>query len=207
MILGNRVGPVAMALAAMLVAGLATACSSSPQPQTTGSAYFAAWAKQDWAAMQQLVSQPPADFTMVNKAAFTNLSVHQATFTPGTTVTSGASATEPFTERLALTGVGTITIKSTLHLAKVQGHWLVKWSPATIAPSLKAGDQLSVHETWPARAAILGAGGAPVFLRHCTLPLLDILFAVLFRARVPHVLRRGTPQAESGTRPRSARPR
>jgi cell division protein FtsI/penicillin-binding protein 2 len=162
MILGNRVGPVAMALAAMLVAGLATACSSSPQPQTTGSAYFAAWAKQDWAAMQQLVSQPPADFTMVNKAAFTNLSVHQATFTPGTTVTSGASATEPFTERLALTGVGTITIKSTLHLAKVQGHWLVKWSPATIAPSLKAGDQLSVHETWPARAAILGAGGAPL---------------------------------------------
>jgi cell division protein FtsI/penicillin-binding protein 2 len=162
MILGNRVGPVAMALAAVLVAGLATACSSSPQPQTTGSAYFAAWAKQDWAAMQQLVAQPPADFTTVNKAAFTNLSVHQATFTPGTTVTSGSSATEPFTERLALTGVGTITIKSTLHLAKVQGHWLVKWSPATIAPPLKAGDQLSVHETWPARAAILGAGGAPL---------------------------------------------
>ncbi|HXO23097.1 MAG TPA: NTF2-like N-terminal transpeptidase domain-containing protein, partial [Streptosporangiaceae bacterium] len=162
MILGNRVGPVAMALAAMLVAGLATACSSSPQPQTTGSAYFAAWAKQDWAAMQQLVSQPPADFTTVNKAAFTNLGVHQATFTPGTTVTNGSSATEPFTERLVLTGVGTITIKSTLHLAKVQGHWLVKWTPATIAPPLKAGDQLSVHETWPARAAILGAGGAPL---------------------------------------------
>jgi cell division protein FtsI/penicillin-binding protein 2 len=162
MSLGNRVGPVAIALAAMLVGGLVTACSSSPQPQTTGSAYFAAWAKQDWAAMQPLVSQPPADFTTVNKAAFTNLGVHQATFTPGTTVTSGSSATEPFTERLALTGVGTITIKSTLHLAKVQGHWLVKWSPATIAPSLKPGDQLSVHKTWPARAAILGAGGAPL---------------------------------------------
>jgi cell division protein FtsI/penicillin-binding protein 2 len=162
MTLGNKVGPVAMALAAMLVTGLVTGCSSSPQPQTTGSAYFAAWAKQDWAAMQQLVSQPPADFTTVNKAAFTNLGVHQATFTPGTTVTSGSTATEPFTERLALTGVGTITIKSTLHLAKVQGHWLVSWSPATIAPPLKAGDQLSVHKTWPARAAILGAGGAPL---------------------------------------------
>jgi len=162
MTLGNKVGPVAMALAAMLVTGLVTGCSSSPQPQTTGSAYFAAWAKQDWAAMQQLVSQPPADFTTVNKAAFTNLGVHQATFTPGTTVTSGSSATEPFTERLALTGAGTITIKSALHLAKVQGHWLVNWSPATIAPPLKAGDQLSVHRTWPARAAILGAGGGPL---------------------------------------------
>jgi cell division protein FtsI/penicillin-binding protein 2 len=58
--------------------------------------------------------------------------------------------------------VGTITIKSILYLVQVQGHWLVNWSPATIAPPLKAGDQLSVHLVWPARAAILGAGGAPL---------------------------------------------
>ena len=162
MSLGNRVGPVAIALAAMLVTGLLSACSSSPQPQTTSNAYYAAWAKQDWAAMQQLVSQPPADFTAVNQAAFTNLGVHRASFAPGTMVTSGSTATEPFTARLALAGVGTITIKSTLHLAQVQGHWLVDWTPATIAPQLKAGEQLSLHVTWPARAAILGAGGAPL---------------------------------------------
>jgi cell division protein FtsI/penicillin-binding protein 2 len=162
MSLGNKVGPAAIALAAMLVTGLLTACSSSPKPQTTASAYFAAWAKQDWAAMQQLVSQPPADFTAVNQAAFTNLGVHQATFTPGTTVTSGSTATEPFTERLALSGVGTITIKSTLNLMQSQGHWLVTWSPATIAPQLKTGDQLSVQMTWSARAPILGSGGTPL---------------------------------------------
>src|SRR5579859_7996589 len=79
MSLGNKVGPVALAVTALLVSGLLSACSSAPQPQTTGSVYFAAWAKQDWAAMQQLVSQPPADFTAVNKAAFTSLGVHQAT--------------------------------------------------------------------------------------------------------------------------------
>jgi cell division protein FtsI/penicillin-binding protein 2 len=162
MSLGKRTGPVAMALAAMLVPGLVTACSSSPQPQTTASAYFAAWAKQDWAAMQQLVSQPPADFTAVNQAAFKDLGVHQASFGPGTMSTSGSTATQPFTERLALSGVGTITIRSTLHLTQVQGHWKVNWTPATIVPQLKAGDQLAVHTTWPARAAILGAGGAPL---------------------------------------------
>jgi len=162
MSLGNRAGPLAMALAAMLVTGLVSGCSSSPQPQAAASAYFAAWAKQDWAAMQQLVSQPPADFTAVNQAAFTDLGVRQASFTPGTSVTSGSTATEPFTERLGLPGVGTITIKSALHLVLVQGHWLVTWSPATIAPPLRPGDQLSVHLTWPARAAILGAGGAPL---------------------------------------------
>ena len=162
MSLGNRVGPVAMALAAMLVTGLLSACSSAPQPQPTANAYFAAWTKHDWAAMQQLVSKPPADFTAVNQAAFTSLDVHQASFTAGTVATSGLAATEPFTERLALTGLGTIAIKSTLHLVLVQGHWLVNWSPATIVPQLRTGDQLSVQTTWPARAAILGAGGAPL---------------------------------------------
>ena len=159
---GARVGPVALALAAVLVTGLLNACSSSPQPQTTATGYFAAWTKQDWAAMQQLVSQPPADFTAVNRAAFANLGVHQASFTSGTMVTSGSTATQPFTERLAVTGVGTITIKSTLHLVQVQGHWRVNWTPATIAPQLKAGDQLALNVTWPARAAILGQGGAPL---------------------------------------------
>ncbi|HUB23523.1 MAG TPA: penicillin-binding transpeptidase domain-containing protein [Streptosporangiaceae bacterium] len=156
---GARVGPVALALAAVLVTGLLNACSSSPQPQTTASAYFAAWTQQDWAAMQQLVSQPPADFIAVNQAAFKDLGVHQASFTSGTTTTSGSTATQPFTERLALTGVGTITISSTLHLVQVQGHWRVNWTPATIVPQLKAGDQLALNVTWPARAAILGQGG------------------------------------------------
>jgi len=162
MSLGNRAGPLAMALAAVLVTGLLSACSSSPQPQTTASAYLAAWAKQDWAAMRQLASQPPADFTAVNQAAFTDLGVHQASFSPGTATTSGPTAAEPFTERLALSGVGTVTTRSILHLVQVQGHWLVNWSPATIVPQLKAGDQLSVQKTWPARAVILGAGGAPL---------------------------------------------
>jgi cell division protein FtsI/penicillin-binding protein 2 len=162
MILGKRTGPGAMVLAAMLVGGLVTACSSSPQPQPTASAYFAAWAKQDWAAMQQLAAQPPADFTAVNQAAFTDLGVHQASFAQGTMATNGSSATQPFTERLALSGVGTITINSTLHLSLAQGHWRVDWSPATIAPQLRTGDKLALNLTWPARAAILGAGGQPL---------------------------------------------
>lgn len=160
--LGNRAGPAAVALAAMLVTGLLNACSPSPQPQTTASAYFAAWARQDWAAMRQLVWKPPADFTAVNQAAFTGLGVHRASFTPGAIATKGSSATEPFTERLSLSGVGTVTIKPRLHLVQVQGHWLVSWSPATIAPQLRAGDRLSLDVTWPARAAILGAGGSPL---------------------------------------------
>ena len=150
-------------LVLMLAAGLVAGCSGSPPPpQTTANAYLAAWAKQDWAAMRQLTRYPPADFTSVNQAAFSNLTVRRASFAAGTMQTRGSAASAPVTERLTLAGLGTITIKSALHLVLVQGKWLVKWSPATIAPQLGTGDQLSLRTRWPARAAVLGAQGAPL---------------------------------------------
>jgi cell division protein FtsI/penicillin-binding protein 2 len=152
----------AAGVVAVLVTGLLSACSSAPQPQTTASAYLSAWAARNWTAMRQLTTDPPADFAAVNEAAFTDLSVRQASFTAGTMHTTGSTAAEPITERLTLTGLGNITIKSELHLVQARGRWLVYWSPATIAPQLRAGDQLSVQKAWPARAAILGAGGTPL---------------------------------------------
>jgi Penicillin binding protein transpeptidase domain/NTF2-like N-terminal transpeptidase domain/Penicillin-binding Protein dimerisation domain len=158
----RRRSRTAAALSAALLAAALSSCSSGPTPGSTASAYLTAWAAQDWAAMQQLVSDPPADFTSVNKAAFTNLSVQSARFTAGTLTQSGSTATEPFTEQLALAGLGTVSIPSTLHLVQTQGKWLVSWSPATIAPQLRQGDALSLRLTWPARAPILGAGGVPL---------------------------------------------
>jgi len=152
------------ATAAVLLGGaLLSGCSSSPPlPQTTANAYLAAWARQDWASMRQLTTDPPADFTSVNQAAFRNLTVRQASFAAGPMHTNNSAASAPVTERLTLAGLGTVTIKSSLQLVLVQGKWLVKWSPATIAPRLGTGDQLSLQTTWPARAAILGADGTPL---------------------------------------------
>ncbi len=152
------------ALAVVMLAGaLLSGCSGSPpMPQTTANAYLADWARQDWAGMRQLTSDPPADFMPVNQAAFSNLTVRQASFSAGTMQTKGSTASAPVTERLTLAGLGTVTIKSALHLVLQQGKWLVKWSPATIAPQLGASDQLSLRTTWPARAAILGAHGTPL---------------------------------------------
>ena len=148
--------------AALLCGALLSACSSAPTPQATADAYLAAWARQDWAAMQTLTSSPPADFTTVNQAAFRALTVRQASFTAGAMHAGQSAASAPVTERLTLAGLGTITIRSALHLVLVQSKWLVKWSPATIAPPLRAGDQLSLRTVWPARAAVLGAHGTPL---------------------------------------------
>jgi cell division protein FtsI/penicillin-binding protein 2 len=158
----RRRRPAAVFLAAAVtVAGLLSGCSGSgPQPQTTASAYLSAWAVQNWAAMRALVASPPADFTAVNQAAFSNLTVKQASFTAGAMQTTGSRAAEPITERLTLAGLGAITVRSELHLVQENGKWLVSWSPATIAPQLGPGDLLSLHLTWPARAAILSQNGA-----------------------------------------------
>src|SRR6201992_697584 len=152
----------AAACAGMVGLGaLLSACSSGPVPQTTASAYLSDWAKQDWSGMQQLVSQPPANFTAVNQAAFTGLTVQKASFTAGTLTTKGTTAHEPVTEKFQLRGLGTITLTTTLRLVKPANSkkWLVRWAPSTITPKLGPADKLALQTTWPARAAILGANG------------------------------------------------
>jgi cell division protein FtsI/penicillin-binding protein 2 len=158
----RRYLPAAALAMALIVAPLSACGGSPPKPQTTASAYLADWAQQDWAAMRPLTDDPPADFTSVNQAAFTDLSVRQDSITAGTMSTAGSAAHEPITERLTLAGLGAITLRSVLHLAQVNGKWLVKWSPATITPQLRPGDQLSVRTSWPTRAPILGAQGTPL---------------------------------------------
>src|ERR1022692_2780964 len=140
----RRYLPPAVLAITLIVAPL-SACSSSPRPQPTASAYLADWGRQDWTAMRALTDGPPADFTSVNQAAFSTLSVRQASITAGTMATNGTAASEPITERLTLTGLGAITFSSTLHLMQQQGKWLVQWSPATITPQLRPGDQLSLR--------------------------------------------------------------
>ena len=148
------------ACAGMLgAAALLSACSSGPGPDGTASAYLSDWSRQDWAGMQQLVSDPPASFTSVNQAAFTGLTVQRASFTAGPVTTKKNTAQEPVTEKLQLKGLSTITLRTTLRLKQAKGKWLVSWAPSTITPRLGAGDKLSLQLTWPARASILGASG------------------------------------------------
>jgi cell division protein FtsI/penicillin-binding protein 2 len=153
----------ATAVATGLMMAALSACSSGPQPGTTADTFLVDWANQNWAEMRALVDNPPADFTTVNQAAFASLSVHQASFDAGKLQASGSTATQPFTEELTLAGIGVLRISSVLHLVKTKGgQWLVRWTPATIVPQLKPGDQLAVSKTWPSRAAILGGDGVPL---------------------------------------------
>lgn len=147
----------------LAVAGCTSArAPSAATPQATASSFLSDWSHKDWAGMRRLTAKPPADFTAVNQAAFTSLGVTAASFSPGRMRTSGTRARQDVTEHLTLGELGQVSIKTTLLLVNRNGHWLVSWTPATIAPRLRAGDKLEVRTAWPARAQILGAGGAPL---------------------------------------------
>ena len=98
----------------------------------------------------------------MNASVFAGLGVSHATITAGRvrTAKSGGTATAQISERYQVAGVGVWSVTSTVHLVKHGSRWRVKWTPATIDPELASGDTLVVNRVWPARAPILGAGGA-----------------------------------------------
>jgi cell division protein FtsI/penicillin-binding protein 2 len=149
-------------LVAAAVIGLAGCGGSSSTPQATLAAFLTAWRAGNWTAMRRQVADPPADLASANAAAFSALGVTSVRLTAGRITDKGSRASATVTERFTLPEVGTWAAATRVHLVQRQGRWLVAWTPATINPALATGDRLLVARDWPARAAILGAGGAPL---------------------------------------------
>ncbi|HEY1642910.1 MAG TPA: penicillin-binding transpeptidase domain-containing protein [Streptosporangiaceae bacterium] len=158
----RRMG-LAAAVAAVLTAML-SGCGHAAPPRAALSRYLAAWSRGDWAAMRGLTAGPPAGFASVNAAAFRALGVTRASFTVGRITTASAphAVSARVTEHFDLPGAGTWNPVTTVHLTDRTGTWRIAWSPQTINPALGAGDTITVTRTWPPRAPVLGARGAPL---------------------------------------------
>jgi len=156
----QSVAPVGAACAA--AAGLLAGCGGSGAPSPTGAVqqYLSAWSHQDYASMARLVARPPSNFVAFNRSVAIGLGLTAATYHLGAVLTSGSDATATVESHLVLGPLGTLRVHSTLHLTDASGSWRVRWSPRSIIPSLGPGDTVSSAVTWPARAAILGTGGA-----------------------------------------------
>jgi hypothetical protein len=141
---------------------LAACGGSSSTPQHTLHSYLAAWSHGDWAAMRKLVATPPATFTTANARAFSALGVTSAAFGAGRVTQKGSKASARVTERFALPHAGTWSTATVVHLVQRNDAWKVAWTPATINPALGGGSRLATIRDWPRRAAITGAGGAPL---------------------------------------------
>ena len=154
---------LAVAGGVAVVAGLLAACGGGAAgPEGTLNQYLSAWTHQDYRAMERLVAKPPSDFVAYNRQVASDLRLSSATYHLGAVSTSSSGATAAVTSHLVLGTIGTLTVHSTLRLSDASGPWRVVWSPRSIIPSLGPGDTVATSVTWPARAAILGTGGAPL---------------------------------------------
>jgi cell division protein FtsI/penicillin-binding protein 2 len=162
----RRAGLIALAVAVGGMAGAAVVVLASRRdrvkPDATVAAYLTAWGRQDWPAMQALVDRPPANFTAVHQSMVADLRLVVAHYRPGVARLHGSAADVAYTSHLVVGGLGPWDATGVLHLRQRGSRWQVEWSPATIDSALRPGGHFALDRTWPARAAILGAGGTPL---------------------------------------------
>ncbi len=156
-------GALVVAVGILAAAGLLAACGGgAPGPDAIVHRYLSAWDHEDYRSMARLVAKPPSDFVSFNRKVASNLHLTAATHDAGAISSNGSNATAPITNHLVLGTIGSLTVHSTLRLSDTSGTWKIVWSPRSIIPSLGPGDTAAATVTWPARAAILGTGGAPL---------------------------------------------
>ena len=112
--------------------------------------------------MRRLVLDPPPGFSTINAAVVSDLGVTKARYLEGSAKVQAMTASVAVTEYLHLKSFGDWTVHTSLHLRERSGDWLIAWSSKTIDPSLVPGSHFAIASTWPARAQIFGANGAPL---------------------------------------------
>ncbi len=148
---------VALVGAALVAITLLRPSPVSPAP--VASSYLTAWTHREFTTMAGMVEHPPPDFVANHQRVVDDLGISTWQYQLGSVRTHGSTADAAFTAHLVLGPLGTWTYPGTVHLAKVFGHWMVEWTPATIFPSLPIGGHLSLQRTWNTRSNVLGAGG------------------------------------------------
>lgn len=151
-----------MSLTAVVLVAVLQGCGGPPGPSATIGRYLSAWSDGDYGAMASLVVRPPPDFVAFNRRIADELDLERAVYRAGPVTESGSGATVAVTGHLVVTPFGPLDVRTGLRLTEADGSWRVLWSPRSIIPTLGPGDAVSTTVSWPARAAVLGAAGAPL---------------------------------------------
>ncbi len=125
-------------------------------------AYVSDWSGQDFTAMAGLLDHPPATFVAFNRGITGELGVRSRSASVGAIRTEGTQAHVSVENHFLLAGLGPWSTHGVLDLVERGPRWKVAWSPRSIDTALVPGAHFVTHVTWPARAPIVGAGGAPL---------------------------------------------
>lgn len=157
------IGAGVLAVVAAL-GGVGLAVISGGEPAGPGreiEAYLRAWERFDVSAMAR-VADGAAELGPTVTAMKDDLRVTKARIVSGPQDRDGDAARASYTAELELAGLGTWSYTGQLDLARADGRWRVRWTPAAVHPALSAGRTFAVTRTWSERAPVLGADGTPL---------------------------------------------
>ncbi|WP_346102565.1 penicillin-binding transpeptidase domain-containing protein [Nonomuraea maheshkhaliensis] len=157
---------VAGVLIPLLAAGgVVWALRTEGTPEQTADRYLAAWTGQDYAAMRELVTDPPADFETWHRRFRADLKLTQASFTrprPTGVFASESSPDGKVSFHAKLAGPLDWDYDGELRLVERGGTWKVAWTPAALHPLLKKGLSLRVTTRRADPVRVLAADGTDV---------------------------------------------
>jgi cell division protein FtsI/penicillin-binding protein 2 len=142
--------------------GTVTSTSRPVTASEVATAYLSAWTKRDFKTMATLAGLPLTAFLALDQKLASDLGVQRAEHTGGTLAQTADGATLPVTNRYVIAVLGAWSTRGVLTLSHRTGHWLVVPSSQQIATALHTGSRVTMTLTWPARAPILDANGAPL---------------------------------------------
>jgi len=147
---------VALAVAGGIIAFLLLHTTGSPQ--TTASAYLAAWQTRSYGEMDAVtVNAPKGGVAGPLKAAAAQLGLRRIHLVLGRVTQDGGSAQASFTATATIAAGHVWRYRGQLRLVTQDRKWWVSWSPSGIHPSLQAGERFVLHAVWPPRAQVLAA--------------------------------------------------
>ena len=154
---------IAVVVTAVVVAGGIGAyvlLRAKGSPQQTAASYLSAWQRAQYSAMARLsVNVPPGGLATPLKQVDTDLGLRSIGLALGKVTSSGSTAVARYTARAGLAAGHVWTYQGRLQLVNRNQRWRVSWSPASIYPRLRAGEQFSLSAVWPARGQVLAADG------------------------------------------------
>lgn len=151
----------ALALAALLVAGLVACSSPPPQPDTTAAAFAAALSKRDPAALGATTDAPKQAEAVVGRA-LKSLAPVRVAAKVRQVQTSGDTARAILDATWTLPKDRTWTYTAQLPMARTATGWQVRWSPSDLTPELGANQSLALRASDPPAASVLDRNGTPV---------------------------------------------
>ncbi|MEO3790521.1 penicillin-binding transpeptidase domain-containing protein [Nonomuraea sp. B10E15] len=126
--------------------GVIWALRTEGSPERTADEYLAAWSGQDYAAMRELVVDPPADFERRHRRFLTDLKATRAGFhrpePTGVFARSAADGDGVVGFVAQVTGKHDWRYSGALKLVESGRTWKVAWTPAALHPLLKQGRSL-----------------------------------------------------------------